>query len=156
VNDLRLVETFEELVPMVELLDVRFFEVSGVVDRTAIGVAETSGEAETSAESESPTQLQLGQSEDRRQIGVSVRMEAKTDLASFVVAAGVEYSCSEAVELTEGVKAEFANRLAFMTLVPFLREGLITTAARLRVNPPVVPLIRAGAFAVGEPRRDSE
>lgn len=143
-SEFRLIQRIEDLLDIVELLDIRFFELSGVVDRTALGGPEGS------TEYQSPTQLQLGQSDDRRQIGVTVRVETKTDIASFVVEAAVEYACSEPVELTEDVKVEFANRLAFMNLVPFVREGLITTAARLRVNPPIIPIIPGGMFTAGQ------
>lgn len=40
--------------------------------------------------------------------------------------------------------------VGFMNLLPFLREGLITTAAKVRVAPPIVTLIRP-EMVVAEP-----
>jgi hypothetical protein len=55
--------------------------------------------------------------------------------------------------LTAAVSRDFIERVAVMAAFPFLRQGLISLASMLRVEPPVLHLLRAGMFTaeVGDP-----
>lgn len=60
------------------------------------------------------------------------------------------YTHSEEVDLEMDALREFVERVGIMSVYPFVRESIFTTAARLGVSPPVLGLIRPGTFRLGE------
>jgi hypothetical protein len=61
------------------------------------------------------------------------------------------YGVPEAVDVSQEILSEFATRVAFMTVYPFLRASIFATASRLGLPIPVLGLVRQGEFEVGQP-----
>lgn len=76
-----------------------------------------------------------------------VRQRVKTDEAEITADFEVEYRFNEpGGQISEEAQVEFAEKVAFMTLVPYLRESVHTTAMRLGVQPPLLGMVRQGEF----------
>lgn len=57
------------------------------------------------------------------------------------------------VTIPEAINVEFAERVAFMAIYPFIREHVFGIATRLKHPAPVLGLVRQGGFKLtaGEP-----
>lgn len=121
------------------LEDIRFFELSGEVE---LGANETSEPGEA--------QMEVSLSERTDAPGYLVLIKATMDAPPLRLSTSVAglYKYPEPFSLSEDDKVQFINRVAMIQLTPYIREGLATTAARLRVDAPLVPLVRAGTVQV--------
>ncbi|MBN2177587.1 MAG: hypothetical protein JW722_08035 [Demequinaceae bacterium] len=59
-----------------------------------------------------------------------------------------EHSTSE---VTEEVRREFAEKVAFMVAFSHMRASILGSAGRLGIGQPVLPLMRLGEFSIGSP-----
>ena len=75
--------------------------------------------------------------------------------AMYVADMAAVYSFAEELEIAEEVVIDFAERVAFMTTFPFLRESVATTAARMQRNVPTLGIMRPGDFKIGTPDEDA-
>jgi hypothetical protein len=76
-----------------------------------------------------------------------VRQRVKTDEAEITADFEAEYRFSESGgRISKEAQVEFAEKVAFMALVPYLRESVHTTAMRLGVKPPLLGMVRQGEF----------
>lgn len=143
--------TAEELVELVELDDVRFFESNGRVEWNS---EDERDEAASSANQstggiggdEFEVTLRVGERADDRGIVAffSVGWSRGRSSASCVVGAlyTVREEVTDKIEYDEDALRIFAERVAAFQILPFAREGLIATAARLRISPPpIMPMV---------------
>ncbi|MBD8101304.1 hypothetical protein [Plantibacter sp. CFBP 8775] len=70
--------------------------------------------------------------------------------AEFVADIEAAYEAEEAVVLTESLTADFASRVAFMAVYPFLRSSIFYSAHRLGLPAPLLAMVKQGEFAVGD------
>lgn len=143
--------TAEELVGLVELDDLRFFETNGRVDWSPAEESEEATEVvEEDREGEGADKfdiaLRIGERVDERGIAAffSVDWSRGKNSASCVVGAlyTVRKDVQDEIEYDEFALRTFAERVAAYQMLPFAREGLISTAARLRIEPPpMMPLV---------------
>lgn len=70
--------------------------------------------------------------------------------AEYVADCEIVYILSENVDVTEGVSMEFAERVAFMAVYPYLRASISSSAARLGLPIPLLGIVRQGEFQSGE------
>ncbi|MEV7762244.1 hypothetical protein [Curtobacterium flaccumfaciens] len=141
------IETIEEFVGLVELRDLYVFE-----ERARRKEVEPPTDGE---EVEPEVNSALGVADavwgDSAAIGFRFRMVFDTRAgAEFVADMEARYTLPEGCSVTEGVKEEFATRVAFMTVYPYLRASIQTMAMRLGVPAPVLGIVRQGELQVGE------
>lgn len=141
----------QALLDNTELADVIFVELSAArLDVQADPPVETNGALSVS----------VGQPDDNTQVLVRVATELVSHQASFRAAVAGVYKLAEPTLVDDDTRRAFADSGPLLTLIPFLREGLMSSALRLRVDVPMVPLIRV-QLPVAEtkeldPRRNSD
>ncbi|WP_243077347.1 hypothetical protein [Microbacterium sp. SS28] len=70
--------------------------------------------------------------------------------AEFVADIELIYSISEQVTFDEAIHREFAERVAFMAVYPFIRTSIFGAAGRLSLPAPILGIVRQGEFSLGE------
>lgn len=131
-----------ELVELIRLEDIRFFEVTGKID-TEPASDET---AEVDDEENFDVAMAIGERADDHGVVAFCTVSWKRAAAAASVRVGGLYTqredVTEDIEYDDDVLLEFAHRVARFQMIPFAREGLITTASRLRIEPPpLLPLL---------------
>lgn len=134
INDLR------DLVPLIDLKGIRFLETSSKLKQH-----EPSADLD---KADLKISVQENHTENLFDIRVSAIVEHSQ--AEYFVKVGAQYSASEAVDATPEVIRELIERLAIMSVFPFIRECVASLAARLEVTVPMLGMIRQGEFHLGE------
>ena len=127
------VATEVQTAPAAALVQVVFLEVS----------AKRLGVDSESQTTEMPLSVQVGQSDDNSEIMVRVSTDITSHQAVFRVDVMARYSLKEPRHFTDVERKGFANSGPMLTLIPFLREALLSSALRLGVDGPMVPLFSA-------------
>lgn len=136
----RQIQELKDLIPLIELTGIRFLETSSRLK-----------EHDPSADlngADMKISVQENHSESLFDIHVSVIVEHPQ--ADYLVKVGAQYATSEALEVTPAVVRELIERLAIMSVFPFIRECVASLAARLEVTVPMLGMIRQGEFHLGE------
>jgi hypothetical protein len=60
------------------------------------------------------------------------------------------YSLPELADVAQPILTEFAERVAFMAIYPFLRASIFASASRLGLPIPVLGIVRQGEFSSGD------
>lgn len=131
----RAITSVQELVEMFDLEDISFVEVHG-----------TSEGEPVSEEDDGTVQFTLQYAHADEGDGALVRIgaTARRDETLLSVTVVARYSFNEAIEPLESeILRQFVNEVAMYQVTPFLREGLLTTASRLRIPAPLLPILRA-------------
>lgn len=68
--------------------------------------------------------------------------------AEFVADMEARYALPAKFEIAEAVQQEFATRVAFMAVYPYMRTSVQTMAMRLGVPAPVLGIVRQGGMSV--------
>lgn len=89
---------------------------------------------------EMPLVVQIGQPDDNSEIMVRVSTDVTSHQAVFRVDVMARYSLKEPKHFTDVERNSFAESGPMLTLIPFLREALLSSALRLGVDGPMVPL----------------
>ncbi len=116
-----------------ELLDVVFFEVSA--KRLEIAT-------EPPQSTEIPLVAQIGQTDDNSEVVVRIALDLPGHQADFRVDVAARYRLDAPALLSDAERITFAESGPMLTLLPFIREALMSSASRLRVDVPVLPLGR--------------
>ena len=128
-------ETARDLLPVLELNRVTPYEVAG----RRVSAPEVT-------EMTSSMESMIG-GEEGKSFVFRVRQRVKTSEAEIAADFEAEYRFSEpGGQISEEAQLEFAEKVAFMTLVPYLRESVHATAMRLGVQPPLLGMVRQGEF----------
>ncbi|TRW47536.1 hypothetical protein [Georgenia yuyongxinii] len=129
----RLVETLEELVQLTELVGITVYEQSA---------KRVENQVDEDEESAPRIEVLVRALED----GIEPRFKLVFEGPGFVLTTdlALHYQDREQITIDERVVPEFLNDVAFMSAYPFLREGIMTSAARLGVQPPLLGLVRRG------------
>jgi len=129
-------DSARDLLPVLELTGVTAFEIAG-----------RRLDSQESTETQSSMESMLG--DDDGALAFRVRQHVKTGQAEILADYGVEYRITDPSASVSGkARVEFAEKVAFMTLVPYLRESVHTTAARLGVKVPMLGIVRQGDFTL--------
>jgi hypothetical protein len=129
-------DSARDLLPVLELTGVTAFEIAG-----------RRLDSQESTETQSSMESMLGDGDGA--LAFRVRQHVKTGQAEILADYGVEYRITDPSASVSGkARVEFAEKVAFMTLVPYLRESVHTTAARLGVQVPLLGIVRQGDFTL--------
>lgn len=132
-----------ELVENVELVGVRFLEVSG------------RAKPEPEEDDKEPiVDIKVQEAHGTDNIGVRFRIEVDHPQAIYQVEIGLSYKTQVEYEHARAVLENFIERVAIMTAFPYLREAVSTTAAKLELDVPILGILRQGDFSLGQPSED--
>jgi len=146
-----------DLLELTELTDVQFFELAAKRKLPPQGPHENGSPLSDSIDAEdSPVEI-LQQREidagepiqillhaDKERLVIRAVMAVDGPDAEYRIDAAIVYTLSEPSDVEEAVKVEFAERVGIMALYPFLREALYSMAARMRLEAPLLGILRAG------------
>lgn len=144
-----------ELVQLVELEDVIVREERGRRVFAAVDGAEIDKEGEV----RSTNALGISDIEADDAIGISFRYRTVFNDghgSEFVADMEAHYRLTEPRTATDEVKQEFATRVAFMTVYPYLRASIQGSATRLGVKAPVLGMVRQGDMAISGTLEESQ
>ncbi|NQX22719.1 hypothetical protein [Curtobacterium sp. VKM Ac-2852] len=143
----RQVGDIHEMVELVELSDVFVWEERGRrIDETA---------TEDDGEPRIRQVLNVGDRDDF--LGVAFRFRMSVDDRQgneFIADYQARYELAAPTQFTPEVRAEFAERVAFFTVYPYLRASIQMTASRMGAPAPVLAIVRAGEFKLGTTMTD--
>ncbi len=143
----REVDDIHEMVGLVELSDVFVWEERGRrIDETA---------TEDDREPRIRQVLNVGDRDDF--LGVAFRFRMTVDDRQgneFIADYQARYDLPAPTQFTSEVRTEFAERVAFFTVYPYLRASIQMTASRMGAPAPVLAIVRAGEFKLGTTMTD--
>lgn len=132
----RSVGSASELLKLVVLEDIDFYEVSG--RRRAVRDDEVSG---------APViQIQQRLTDEVFEIRCIVDVEAPD--ATYRVDAAARFVLEEPLDVPEAVAKDFVERAGVMAVYPFVREAVLETSARLGAGRLVMAMMKAGRVNV--------
>lgn len=158
------VETIEELLEILSLVAMKPFEHSALLTEQP-ETTDPSGqpkEAPADTGDAGPTaDTSLGFSDylSETEMHLRFRLQVKHAGATYVADIASVYLMSEPIALNRSVLIEFAERVGIMSVFPYLRESISTSAARMGLTAPLVGLLRPGDFRIEPPaetRNDDE
>lgn len=137
VNSPRPINAVSDLLALLELKGIRFYEFSGrIVDQERPGVEDFN--------------ITLQQKQDPMILEVRFKLTARQPLADFVVDVATIYESTEPISFDIPVAQQFIEKVAIMAAFPFLREGLLAAAGRISVPAPLLGIMRAGNFKIDQ------
>jgi hypothetical protein len=81
---------------------------------------------------------------DGREYGARIRAELSLSVGRVVVDVAAEYAALEPFDLDQDVAIEFANDVAIMALLPYVREAVSTLTSRVFGQALTMPIVRRG------------
>lgn len=145
-DERRQIEDVVELVEAVELTDVFLFEERGRrIDVT--------GTPDDDPLVQSFASIGNREDEDEDEYGIGFRFRIVFDDRlgnEFVSDFQARYMLQGPSDIPKPVRAEFAERVAFFAVYPYLRASIQMTASRMGVPAPVLEMVRAGEFSLGD------
>ncbi|NHA68223.1 hypothetical protein [Phycicoccus flavus] len=153
----RLIDDVVDLAALVELRDIIFFQVHA--ERLSSGPGSENELHEVNREDEGQQigiQIQERHSETR--IEVRCVLHGETRDARYVIDAAAQYEVEAPVVISPEVVEAFVERVGIMAVYPYLREALQSAAAKLRLDAPVLGLLRPGGvkLTTEDPRESAE
>lgn len=142
----RTVSSAAEMLPLIELTDIRVYEVAG--RRADAGDGDAARKVDEA--------LTLHARGDSTWFETRARMLVRTEDADLVADTAAIYTFSEALAFSQDVATEFVERVGVMAVYPFLREQICSMATRLGVAPPIVGLLKAGQFTLDPPGEQAD
>ncbi|CAH0302439.1 hypothetical protein SRABI91_04595 [Rhodococcoides fascians] len=122
-----------ELLRASELADIIFYEVSA------------SRISEESEDTESPTfSMEIMTRTEPQVIEIRCKAHAAGAGGRYVSDASALFSLAKPVDIAEDTVREFAEKVGVMAVYPYIRESITQGGARLGLDRPVLPLLRAG------------
>ena len=153
-----MVESLEELVQLLNLATVRFYELSAQWDDTIDPKSdEVDEDASTAPDDEDPSAEPVFVGEFRtafrkRIDGIDYRVSVRVPRSTgdIVVDAAAMYVAPTPFDTTREVLMAFGEMVAAMTILPYLRQAVMDLSIRITPDEPVVvPMIQRGAITFG-------
>ena len=144
----RLIDDIHDLVAAVELENVAFYEERG---RRVTWTDEERDSLDFPLYANS-----LGVVHTDNSLSFRFRMVFTDENAEYVSDVAAEYSIPEQVVVDDQVQLEFAERVAFMTVYPYMRASIFGSAVRLGQPAPILAIVRPGDFKAGDAMTDEE
>ncbi|GAA4657780.1 hypothetical protein [Arthrobacter cryoconiti] len=79
------------------------------------------------------------------------RLKVENEEARYEAEIAAIYSLEKPMDPSSELIAEFAERVGFMAVFPYLRESISTSASRLGLPVPVLGIMRPGDFRISPP-----
>lgn len=137
-----ILDEIQKFVELIELKDVAVMGLSGMLN------------AEPKDDQEPRFDLSFAPAFKRTGLRTRFRIEFDNGKATFMADMAAHWVFPQPVTFVAETVIEFAERVAFMTVYPYLRESIASTAARMNQPVPTLGLIKANHFSL-EADRDS-
>ncbi|GAA2540754.1 hypothetical protein GCM10009860_21940 [Microbacterium mitrae] len=133
------IDSTAELVEHVSLSQIRVYETGSR--------AKSYDDLEASA-----VNFNLGYAErtEGRELEDRFRFVVETPSTDYLFELGAIYTLDLDAEIPQDVRIDFAERVGFMALFPYLREYLTSSAARLNRPGPLLDFVRPGDMKITE------
>ncbi|MDO9398382.1 MAG: hypothetical protein Q7T71_17695 [Herbiconiux sp.] len=150
---MRVIEDVVELVGLADLSDVFLYEERGRrIEQTLTG-----DEDGTEPLIRSVMGISGLEAQEAHGLGFRFRMIFDDRRGNeFVADFQARYALGEECIVPEEIRAEFAERVAFFAVYPYLRASLQMTASRMSVPAPVLSMVRAGEFKLGDHMNEAD
>lgn len=129
-------DEIQKFVNHVELRDVQVMGFSGTL------TGDPEDEAETGFE------LTFAPAFQSAGLRTRFKIEFSNGKATFMADMAAHWEFPDAVSFRADTVIEFAERVAFMTVYPYLRESIATTAARMNQPIPTLGLVKPNHFSL--------
>jgi hypothetical protein len=136
---MREIESIEALVAEIELIGIQTFELSGKLRAEPVAPEDANAFG-----------VHTAMQNDDHHLSTRFRLEFQGTAADIVVDVAAHYRFEVPTTYSRELATEFAERVGFMTVYPYLREAVFTTAARMDLETPILGLMKAGQFRVEE------
>ncbi|MDZ7929042.1 MAG: hypothetical protein U5N21_02790 [Rhodococcus sp. (in: high G+C Gram-positive bacteria)] len=123
-----------ELLAACELSDIVFYEVS------ALRMSETDSEPDKKPGFDMRIMTRI----EPQRVEIRCRAQALGAGGQYVTDASSVFTMASPVEVDERVVREFAEKVGVMAVYPYIRESITQGGARLGLDRPILPLLRAG------------
>lgn len=140
----QIIDDARALLAVTELKDIVYYAVSatrhGDANRAAIA-------GDTGSRTD---QIEIEVAVRHLPTSIEVRCRGSVDVpeAQFVADAAAIFELSHQVEISAETMGEFVSKVGVMAVYPFLRESIFACASKLRVDPPVLALLRPGDMKI--------
>lgn len=141
-NELRTVIDVRELLHMAELTDIVYFEVCA-----------------RRAEDDQPEpgfSMNVKTRVEGNTLEVRCRAIAGGDGGEYLTDASAVFTLAEPIDVPAETAREFAEKVGVMAVYPYIRESMTQSGAKLGLNRPVLPLLRAGDVKLDPPEIGEE
>jgi hypothetical protein len=138
----RTIEDIVELLDLVELVDMRVYAAEG--RRKDSSVAEDHDQS-------GDIELNFMERHTAEVLENRFRLKVENEEAVYSADIGAIYALQEPVVPLPALVAEFAERVGFMAVFPYLRESISSSASRLGLPIPVLGIVRPGDFQITQP-----
>ncbi|SEE18909.1 hypothetical protein SAMN04489740_0844 [Arthrobacter alpinus] len=137
------------LLDEVKLLGISYYELSASRSDTAIDVEES----QSGIDIEPLFTLGFARSNNSDRFQVRVKTEIQMDIGAIAVDVASEYELqnSTVAEVSDALILEFVNKVAMMTLIPYIRQSVSDLTARVFEVPLVMPMYRQGELTFPPP-----
>ncbi|MGB2951297.1 MAG: hypothetical protein WBB62_16745 [Rhodococcus sp. (in: high G+C Gram-positive bacteria)] len=132
----------KQLLNSAELTDIVFYETR------ACRVVDDAPEADGSAQGFS---MQIMLRVESQLLEVRCKAQAEGLGGQYVSDASAVFSLSEPSDIDEDTVRIFAEKVGVMAVYPYIRESITQGGARLGLERPILPLLRAGDVKLGNP-----
>lgn len=131
------VGSIEDLLALVSLNEIRYYEIGARAKKPGDGLEE-------------PPTFSFGYSErtEVSELEDRFRFVAETDVADYLVEVSAIYALNGRWKVPQAIRVDFAERVGFMAVFPYIRETLTTAAARLGKRGPLLDLMRPGDLKI--------
>ncbi|MCX2965611.1 hypothetical protein [Gordonia aquimaris] len=129
-GNIRQIDDPHDLLELVELTDVRFYESAA---KRRLDGSERGDDT-----------FRVAVRHDDQELEIRCRTRIESDAATFIADAGAVYQLTEPVEISPQALETFVGRVGVMAVYPFLREAVSQGAARLTVARPLLPMLVGG------------
>jgi hypothetical protein len=144
------VSTGRELLNLLDLANVQFYEVSAKLDAGfQTGLAAAVGDEAGASQGLSAPEGSAGEDGDAQawtffihvddtKVNLRGRLAVDAPDARYIIDAAVFYVAKEEVSIDRDALQEFLNRAAMIALYPFVREALHEAGRKIGANPPLL------------------
>ncbi|ALE05497.1 hypothetical protein AL755_08425 [Arthrobacter sp. ERGS1:01] len=141
------------LLDEVKLLGISYFELSA---SRSEGAPESDGERPGDGEEldiEPQFTLGFAKANTAERFQIRVKTEIQMPIGAIVVDIASEYELqdSQVADVTDDLLVAFVNKVAMMTLIPYIRQSVSDLTARVFEVPLVMPMYRQGELTFPPP-----
>jgi len=138
-------ESLHRLVGCVNLLDVSYLEL---VSRRKGNELSAEG-GDVAVEAAPQYQLGVDRNDDGTRFRLRLKIEINGDFGDVIAEAAAEYEQGEFsnAELTQDLLVDFADHVAVMTLLPYLRQAIADLTQRVFDAPLLMPILPRGSVS---------
>jgi len=142
-SEKRRVDTVAEILQVgVDIERIHFFGLSASVNEAFDG---------TNLDEEVVPNYGMKSRHDGRELGYRMTARLEPAVGSVFVDVAVDYLLAEDVELSDELRLEFANEVAVMTLLPYVRSAISELTLKVFGAPLLMPIMQRGEVSFTAP-----